>query len=198
MKNNHPWKQKKIHICQILEEHYNKTNQDFTIETKCTQYIQELHTKNNTNTISSCNSFENKQNAQTTKLENNLKVFFPPNLLLILSLNLSTCYNPCNHQGTFMVGVHKRIVSPPISLSKHYFEWPLHLLNKFFGRFFFIRYSHMTWLKWWCFYLFEWLKHVLKCFERWSRNYVSLHSFIEKDSTWLAIFVQIAPYFNHK
>jgi hypothetical protein len=74
-------KTKKNCNCQILEEHYNKINQDFIIETKFTQYIQKLHTKNNTNTLSSCNSFENKQNAHTIKLENNLKVFFPPNLL---------------------------------------------------------------------------------------------------------------------
>jgi hypothetical protein len=65
------------------------------------------------------------------------------------------------------------------SLSIHYFEWPLQLWNNLFGRFsFFIRFSNTSWLK-----------HVLKCFERWLKNYVSMCNFIEKESTWITIFI---------
>jgi len=38
------------------------------------------------------------------------------------------------------------------------------------------------------------LWHILKCLERWLRNGVLLHNFIEKDSTRLTIFIQIVTY----
>jgi hypothetical protein len=84
-------------------------------------------------------------------------------------------------------GTQKECLTPK-SLSKQYFEWPLHLQNNFFGRFFSIRFLGIGWLK-----------HVLKCSKRWLQNYVPLHNFIKKDSILrLIIFVQIAPYFNHQ
>jgi len=84
-------------------------------------------------------------------------------------------------------------------MNEHIYEWALHLRNNLFGRFCFSLDSDIL-LNWngGDFLGFGWLKHVLKCHDKWFRNHVPLHNFIENDSTKLAIFVQIASYFNHK
>jgi len=47
--------------------------------------------------------------------------------------------------GPFKLGVHKRNVLPQNHSQDTTFEWPLHLWNNLFGRFyFFIRYSHTS------------------------------------------------------
>jgi hypothetical protein len=38
----------------------------------------------------------------------------------------------------------------------------------------------------------------LSVLKTWLKNHVPLYSFIKKESMGLAIFVQLAPYFNHK
>lgn len=53
------------------------------------------------------------------------------------------------------LGSQKECLAPN-SLSKHYFEWPLHLRNNLFGRFSFHQILTFFWLKWrW--FLFIWI-----------------------------------------
>jgi hypothetical protein len=85
----------------------------------------------------------------------------------------------------------------PKSFSRPYFEWPLHLRNNLFSSFFFIRYSHTSWLKWWWFFVI-WIIQTcpFKFPKTWFRNCVPLRNFIKNDSIGLKIFVQISPYLS--
>jgi hypothetical protein len=115
--------------------------------------------------------------------------------LILWSANIPLCHQKMTRVR--WVRVHNRIVSPQnhcqnTTLNDHYIYKIIFLVD-----FLNIRYSHTFWFGG-DFLWFGWLKHVLKCPERWFRNRVSLHNFIEKDSIGLTIFIQIAPYFNHK
>jgi hypothetical protein len=99
--------------------------------------------------------------------------------------------------GPFMVGVHKNISHPKITL-KTLLWWPLHIWNNLFNEYFLITYSCISWLKWWWFFAIWMIKMYPQVPWKWLKNCVPWCNFIKKDSIRLTIFVQIASYSNHK
>jgi hypothetical protein len=102
-------------------------------------------------------------------------------------------------QGTILVGVHERNVSPQnhfqdIILNDHYVYQFI-----YFGELIISLDTHIIcdWNGCDCLW-FGWFKHVLQCPRTHFKNIVPLRSFIEKEWTRITIFVQIDSYVNHK
>ncbi len=96
--------------------------------------------------------------------------------------------------GRFTIGVHKRNVSPQNhsqNTTLNYIYEKIYLVD------FYMLDIHIFWLKWWWFLWFGWLTCPWMSWMMVHQQ-CPLSQFYWKRPTWLTIFVQIVPYFDHK